>query len=206
MCTWNHVTGVIAVTPSHYLQILISRALSRIGAFSEVYKFSPPSTLQLAHFNTREIFRYPPVSLYFNQAPQNILECHSGSLTRKDCCFSCNSENLYLLCAPNLPLCWKSTDLDFFFYRNLVDFNEARLHEETYKLHTHAWIFSRLSIASVDDKQHLSDSVKCSRLIFIVRKITKQFGFRILPVLPGTDYGVHEVEVTVCGVQQFLFL
>ena len=29
-----------------------------------------------------------------------------------------------------------------FFYENLVDFNEAHLHEATLNLHRHAWIFS----------------------------------------------------------------
>ena len=47
----------------------------------------------------------------------------------------------------------------FFFWENLVDFNEARLHEATLNLHTHAWFFSSLSIASVDGKQHLNELV-----------------------------------------------
>ena len=60
-----------------------------------------------------------------------------------------------------------------FFYGNLVNFNEVRLYEAILKLHTHAWIFPHLSIASVDGKKHLSE-VKFSALIksFIVRKIT----------------------------------
>ena len=29
----------------------------------------------------------------------------------------------------------------FFFLENLVDFNEAHLHEATLNLHTHTWIF-----------------------------------------------------------------
>ena len=48
---------------------------------------------------------------------------------------------------------------NFFFCKNLVDFNKAHLHEATLNLHTHAWIFSHLSIASVDSKQHLSEIV-----------------------------------------------
>ena len=43
------------------------------------------------------------------------------------------------------------------FCEHLVDCNGARLHEATLKLHTQAWIFSRLSIASVDGKLHLSE-------------------------------------------------
>ena len=46
-----------------------------------------------------------------------------------------------------------------FFCKNLVDFNEVRLHEATLNLHTHAWILSRLPIAPVDGKQHLSEVV-----------------------------------------------
>ena len=40
-----------------------------------------------------------------------------------------------------------------------MDFNEVCLHESTLNLHMHAWIFSRLSLASVDNKQHLSEVV-----------------------------------------------
>ena len=46
-----------------------------------------------------------------------------------------------------------------FFCENMVGFSEARLHEATLNPHTHSWIFPRLSIASFDDKQHLSDVV-----------------------------------------------
>ena len=46
-----------------------------------------------------------------------------------------------------------------FFCENLMDFNEARLHEAILNLHTHTWILSCLSIASVDGKQHLSEVV-----------------------------------------------
>ena len=52
----------------------------------------------------------------------------------------------------------KVTDL-FFFAKHLEEFNEARLHGATLNIHTHAWIFSSLSIASVDRKQHLSEAV-----------------------------------------------
>ena len=37
---------------------------------------------------------------------------------------------------------------DFFFCKNLVDFNEARLHEMTLNLHMHTWIFPRQFMAS----------------------------------------------------------
>ena len=43
-----------------------------------------------------------------------------------------------------------------------MDLNEARLHEATLNLNTHTWIFSHLSIASVDDKQHLSECLVLS--------------------------------------------
>ena len=45
------------------------------------------------------------------------------------------------------------------FLRNLVDFNEVRLHEVTLNPHMHALILSCLSIALVDGKQHLSEVV-----------------------------------------------
>ena len=47
----------------------------------------------------------------------------------------------------------------FFFFFNFVDFNEARLHEAAFNLHMHVWMFSCLSIASVDGKQHLREVV-----------------------------------------------
>jgi hypothetical protein len=40
-----------------------------------------------------------------------------------------------------------------------VDLNEAHLHEATLNLHTYVLIFSRLSVASIDGKQHLSEVV-----------------------------------------------
>ena len=46
-----------------------------------------------------------------------------------------------------------------FFAKTMVDLNEARLHKATLNLLTHMWIFSRLSIASLDGKQHLSEVV-----------------------------------------------
>ena len=45
------------------------------------------------------------------------------------------------------------------FCENLVDLNEARLHEATLNLHMHERIISCPSIASVDGKQHLSQVV-----------------------------------------------
>ena len=49
--------------------------------------------------------------------------------------------------------------IELLSYENLVDFNEARMYETTMKLHTNPWILSRLSLASVDGKQHLSEAV-----------------------------------------------
>ena len=43
----------------------------------------------------------------------------------------------------------KVSDL-IFLCKNLVDFNEVCLHEATLNLHMHLWIFSCLSIVSVD--------------------------------------------------------
>ena len=49
--------------------------------------------------------------------------------------------------------------------------------------------------------------LQCSRRIFIVKKMTERLGFRVVPVHPGlvtSDYNVHEVGVTICGVQRIL--
>ena len=65
---------------------------------------------------------------------------------------------------------------DFFFCENLVDLNEARLHEATLNLYTNTCIFSRLSITLVDGKQILIEVVvKYSFRIFIVRKVSDFF-------------------------------
>ena len=85
---------------------------------------------------------------------------------------------------------------NFFFWESLVDFNEARLHEATLNLHMHAWIFF-LTVNSISWWQAAFEwSSQCSR-IFIVRKITDSGSC-------PRDYGVHEVGVTVCGVQHVL--
>jgi len=53
-----------------------------------------------------------------------------------------------------------------FLCEHLMDYNLARLHEPTLNLSAHAWIFSRLSIASVAGKQHLSEVVCSARVDF----------------------------------------
>ena len=61
--------------------------------------------------------------------------------------------------------------------------------------------FSRLSIVSLDGNQHLSELVFNALVGF-------HDGFLVIPVHPGlvhSDYGVHEVGVTVCGVQYVLW-
>ena len=62
-----------------------------------------------------------------------------------------------------------------FFWKNLVDFNEAWLDEVTLNLHMHAWIFSCLSIALVDGKQNLSE------VVFIDRTTGAALLYQILP-------------------------
>ena len=62
--------------------------------------------------------------------------------------------------------CWKV--FYFSFCKKLVDFNEPHLHEVTFNLLMHVWIFSCLSIASADGKKHLSGIVFSSHQIFIV--------------------------------------
>jgi len=44
-------------------------------------------------------------------------------------------------------------------WKNLIDFNEAHLHEATFNLHMHALIFYSLPIVSVDGKHHLGEVV-----------------------------------------------
>ena len=57
-----------------------------------------------------------------------------------------------------------------------MDFNEAFLHEATFNLHTHKIIFYRLSIASVDGKQHLSEVVFSALRVFENRILRRIFG------------------------------
>ena len=64
----------------------------------------------------------------------------------------------YVKCSWRYYSVRKVSDL-FLFCENLVDLNEARLYKATMNLYTHASIFTRLSIASVDGKQHLSELV-----------------------------------------------
>ena len=78
-----------------------------------------------------------------------------------------------------------------------MDFSEACLLEATLNIHTHALIFSLLSVASVDDKQHLSEVVLSALVGF---QCMENDGFRVVPVHSGlvtSDYGVHEVGVSI---------
>jgi hypothetical protein len=67
--------------------------------------------------------------------------------------------------------------------------------------------FSCLSIASVDGKQHLSEVVFSALIGFSLRKMVERFGFWVVSIHPGlftSDYGIHEVGITLCGVQHVL--
>ena len=57
-----------------------------------------------------------------------------------------------------------------------MDFNEACLHEATLNLHMYANIFSCLSIASVDGKQHLSKVVFSALVGFSLLEKYQTFG------------------------------
>ena len=74
----------------------------------------------------------------------------------------------------------KVSDLIFFF-ENLVDFNETRHDEATLNLHTHTWIISRLTIASVYGKQHLSEVLFS---VLVESSCKENYGFRVVPVHP----------------------
>ena len=82
-------------------------------------------------------------------------------------------------CSAPLGDCWESSSnwaihlrgllekyTTFFLCEHLMDYNLARLHEPTLNLSAHVWIFSRLSIASVAGKQHLSEVVCSARVDF----------------------------------------
>ena len=60
----------------------------------------------------------------------------------------------------------KVSEINTISCENLMDFNKTRLHEVVLKLHTRAWIFSRLSIASVDGNQLLSEVVFSDLFVF----------------------------------------
>ena len=67
--------------------------------------------------------------------------------------------------------------LTFFYCENLVDFNEAHLHEATLNLHIcMREIFSHLSIVSVDDKQRLSELVFSALVGFSLLQKCPTFG------------------------------
>ena len=81
---------------------------------------------------------------------------------------------------------------------------KAHLHGVTLNLHTLACIFSCLSIVSVDGKKYLSEVV-----FSVQRKMMEWIDYMFVPIHPRlitSDYGVHEVGVTVCGVQHVLGL
>ena len=90
----------------------------------------------------------------------------------------------------------------FFSCENLVDFNEARFYEATVTFHTHAWIFSRLSTTSVDDKQHLSELVFRALVGFsLYRNMTVSGSY---PYIQDSS-SIIKVVATVCGVQLDFF-
>ena len=95
-------------------------------------------------------------------------------------------------------LCWKSI-WPFFFCKNLVDFNEACMHEVTLNLYMHAWIFSCLSIASVLAKQHLSEVVFSALVGFSM--YTTSTHHRVKQ-LPKSTTGMSSVAyVMLCGAR-----
>ena len=62
-------------------------------------------------------------------------------------------------------ICLNSIQPYFFVCKNLLDISEAHLHEVTLNLHTHVWIFSCMSIVTVDGKQHHLSEVVFSALV-----------------------------------------
>ena len=72
-------------------------------------------------------------------------------------------------------------NLGISFCENLVDLNEARLHEATQNPHTQREFF--LSVNGVSRWQAVFElgSVSCSRRIFIVRKMTERLVSGLYP-------------------------
>ena len=84
---------------------------------------------------------------------------------------------------------------DLLFLRKPGEFQQSELARGDFEPYYACVNFLCLSIASVDHKLHLFEwhRVQSSRRILIVRKMTKRFGFRVVPVHPGlvtSDYGV----------------
>ena len=64
-----------------------------------------------------------------------------------------------------------------------MDYNLARLHEPTLNLSAHAWIFSRLSIASVAGKQHFSEVVCSAGVDFSYNDVSVKHNIALLRFL-----------------------
>jgi hypothetical protein len=97
----------------------------------------------------------------------------------------------------------------------LVDFNEAHLHEVTLNDHTHAWIFSCLSIVSADGKQHLSEAVfstlvgfslwgRSWSLVFLQRSLNQVRGMCWSIVVPSFSLQWKSDESTKHYITQML--
>ena len=121
-------------------------------------------------FHVAEIYHLPCIILYkyvYNQLQSylfiltcNVFMCQiSHYVPAKDCDIILQKKMKLsiLICSwrPHTTLLQKYPTL-YIFLKNLVNLNEVCLHEVILNLYMHAWIFSCLSIASVDGKQHLS--------------------------------------------------
>jgi hypothetical protein len=75
----------------------------------------------------------------------------------------------------------------FFFLWKPGEFNEALLHQTTLNLHTHVRIFSHLSIATVDGKQHLNEVMFSALVECSLKGKWHEVGGHCLwiPVCPG---------------------
>ena len=80
----------------------------------------------------------------------------------------------------------------------MVYFNEAHLHEATLNLHTYELIFSHLSIASVDGKQHLSEVVFSA----LVRFSLYTSMHHRLKQSPESSTGMSSVIMWCCVTQE----
>ena len=110
--------------------------------------------------------------------PWNKWECRKVKLNEcEPSPFSTNVQGIETI------LSYKKCIRVYFLCGSLMDFNEARLHEATLNLHTHPWMFP-LSIAPVDDKQHLSEVLFSALVGFSlytkVQTMTKQYYRNVL--------------------------
>ena len=116
------------------------------------------------------------------------------------------SMKFYFFLTIRLNLWTVASDPKFFYTKsdkkyceNLMDVNEARLHEATLNFHTQAWMFSCLSMSSVDSKQQLSEAVFMALVEFLLYPTSTHHRVN---QLPKNTTGVSSITyVILCGAR-----